>query len=186
MKANLFNTTVIRSARSIKQAFVLGTLVVISASSTALAKPAQMCPDGFIPSPSPAVKCQPENLTAEPPNTQKPIQPNRPDLKIRQYKFTPIGRKHVRVQVANYGKLAARPNVLQMTVREINGTAVARRVQVKVPMLKGGESQWILVDAKSILPQSVALQQTKFRLDADATDRVSERNENNNTAWHNG
>ncbi len=185
MKANLLNPSVIRSARSIKQAFVLGTFIVISAASTALAKPAQMCPDGFIPSPSPAVKCQPENLTAEPPNVQNPIQRYRPDLKIRQYKFTRLGRKGVRVQVTNYGKRAARPSVLQMIVRDINGTAVARRVRVRVPMLKGGESTWILLDAKSVLPKPVALRQTKFRLDADATDRVRERNEQNNTAWHN-
>ncbi|WP_264326896.1 CARDB domain-containing protein [Romeriopsis navalis] len=158
--------------------------MTISAGSIAVAAPSPGCPDGWVPSPGPG-KCQPENLTGKRPGIGKRIlKRRRPDLKIRSYRFSRIAKKRVRVRIANVGRRAARPSVLMLTVRKINGTKVARRVRVRVPMIRAGKSVVVMVNAKSILPKSVALKKTTFRLKADSTNRVRERNERNNTAMH--
>ena len=54
-----------------------------------------------------------------------------------------------------------------------------------VPALASGAGAWILIDADSILPNSVKLKATTFRLDVDVTKLVAESNESNNLEWHN-
>lgn len=168
-------------AAQAKKALVLGAVVTVSASSAAVAAPSPGCPDGWVPAPGPS-KCMPENITTKP-SLGKLIR-RRPDLKIRRYRFTRLGRKQVFVRVANIGRRAARPSVLKLTVRRIKGVPVKRSVRVKVPMIPAGKSVVVRVNAKSILPKKVALKKTKFILKADSTNRVLERNERNNFAIH--
>lgn len=169
-------------AAQAKKAVILGAVVTVSASSAAVATPSPGCPKGWVPSPGPG-KCMPGNFTSKP-GVGKFIPRNRPDLKIRSYRFTRIGQKRVRVRIANIGRRAARPSILRLTVRRINGTPVQRRVRVKVPMIPAGKSVVVMVNARSILPKPVALRKTAFVLKADSTNRILERNERNNFAIH--
>ena len=169
-------------ASQAKKALVLGAVVTVSASSAAVAAPSPGCPKGWVPAPAGPGKCMPGSLTTKP-GIGKFIR-RRPDLKIRSYRFTRIGKKRVRVRIANIGRRAARPSVLQLTVRRIKGVPVKRRVRVKVPMIPAGKSVVVMVNAKRILPKPVALKKTKFVLKADSTNRVLEHNERNNFAIH--
>jgi hypothetical protein len=109
----------------------------------------------------------------------------RPDLIVKQFLFPPTNDKALRVQVANTGNAASGACRLFLTVRKINGVAVGRRTHVNVPILAAGAEVWLVIDAKSILPNNVSLQSTTFKLNVDATEIVAESNESNNEAWHN-
>lgn len=159
----------------------LGALVTLSASSV-MAAPQAQCPDGWEPSPSPATKCQPGSFTHQ---TPQPLRFRRADLKIRQYRFSRRGTQRIKIQVANLGRRAARPTVLRLTVRRIDGTPVGRMMKIKVPVIKGRQTQWVSLNAAQILPITVALKDTTFRMDVDSTNVVKEANETNNTTWHN-
>lgn len=162
----------------------LGALVTLSASSV-IAAPLQaqdQCPDGWEPSPSPAVECQPGSFTHQ---TPRPLRFRRADLKVRQYRFSRIGQKRIKIQIANVGRRAARPTILRLTVRHIDGTPVGRKLQIKVPVIRGHQTQWVRLNAAQILPKTVALKDTTFRIDVDSTNVVKESNERNNTTWHN-
>ena len=163
---------------------MLGALVTLSANSV-LAAPLQaqdQCPDGWEPSPSPATKCQPGSFTHQ---TPTPHRFRRADLKVRQYRFGHMGTKRIKIQVANVGRRAARPTVLRLTVRRIDGTPVGRMMKIKVPVIKGQQTQWVRLNTAKILPKTVALKDTTFRIDVDSTNFVQESNEKNNTTWHN-
>lgn len=108
-----------------------------------------------------------------------------PDLSIRQFLFPPTNDKALRVRVVNTGQAPSAACRLVLTVRKINGVAVGRTTYVNVPALAAGAADWLLIDAKSILPNNVSLQSTTFRLNVDATAIVSELNEANNEVWHN-
>lgn len=107
------------------------------------------------------------------------------DLKVRQFLFVPSDDKRVRVQVANYGKKFSSACRLELTVRKINGTAVGRTTIVTIPAIAPGKTDWLNIDAASILPNNVSLKDTTFKLIADSTKIVAESNETNNEVWHN-
>ena len=111
--------------------------------------------------------------------------PAQPDLSIKEFLFPPTNDKALRVNVANSGKAGSPPSVLRLTVRKINGVAVGRTTEIKVPAIPAGKNKWVVIDAKSILPNNVALESTTFRLNADAGEKVAESDEGNNESWHN-
>jgi hypothetical protein len=106
------------------------------------------------------------------------------DLVIRSIRFVPNRPQMAYVTVGNSGQGSARASVLRLTVRRINGAAVGRKTDVRVPALKSGASKVLTVDASRILPNRVRLQSTTFRVDADITKIVTESNETNNLEWH--
>jgi hypothetical protein len=108
-----------------------------------------------------------------------------PDLKIRQFLFPPANDKALRVQVENVGAAASSPCRLILTVRKINGIAVGRKTHVNVPALAPGKQIWLVVNAKSILPNNISLESTTFKLNVDGTGIVAESDETNNESWHN-
>jgi len=108
-----------------------------------------------------------------------------PDLWVRQYQFAPTNDKAVRVQVANRGDAASTACRLEITIRKINGNAVGRTLYRVIQPIQPGQGDWVLVDAKSILPNNVSLKDTTFKLIADARNQVSESDETNNEKWHN-
>ncbi|MET0646504.1 MAG: CARDB domain-containing protein [Pyrinomonadaceae bacterium] len=122
--------------------------------------------------------------------TQLPAQPDRlrarqgkPDLHIEEFVFA--GEKALRVRVANVGSAPSGLCVLRLTVRKINGVAVGRTTEVKLPAIAAGKERWVSVNAKDILPNNVTLESTTFRLNVDATEVVAESKEDNNESWHN-
>lgn len=108
-----------------------------------------------------------------------------PDLQIKKFLSTPAAPQKLKVYVTNAGKLGSAPCVLRLTVRKINGTSVGRVTEIKVPALAAGKGEWVFIDAASILPKSVALNDTTFRLDIDPEDAIDEINEKNNQVWYN-
>ena len=107
----------------------------------------------------------------------------RPDLRVEQFVFA--GEKVLRVRVANVGSAPSALCLLRLTVRKINGVAVGRTTEVKLPAIAAGKERWVPVNAKDILPNNIALESTTFRLNADATEVVAESKEDNNELWHN-
>lgn len=108
-----------------------------------------------------------------------------PDLRIRRFLFAPTDNKVVRVQVENTGNAGAGACRLFLTIRQIDGAAVGRQTHVIVPELAAGNTVWLNINAKKILPDNVALESTIFRLNVDETNVVNEADENNNEVWHN-
>jgi hypothetical protein len=108
-----------------------------------------------------------------------------PDLKIAQFLFPPTDDKALRVHVSNAGGGNAGACVLRLTVRKINGVAVGRVTEIPVPGIAAGTDTWLLIHADSILPKNVALKDTTFKLNIDATGVVNESDETNNEVWHN-
>lgn len=111
--------------------------------------------------------------------------PATPDLKVQGYQFVPSMDKGLRVKVHNVGVGTAGRTVLRLTIRRIGGTPAGRTLEQVLLPLAPGDSLWVAIDASSILPNSVALADTTFRLDADAGKHVAESNESNNRLWHN-
>ena len=108
-----------------------------------------------------------------------------PDLSIKEFSFPPTNDKALRVNVINSGNAVSAPSILRLTVRKINGVAVGRTTEIKIPALPAGKDKWVVIDAKSILPNNVALESTTFKLNADAGQTVAESDEDNNEKWHN-
>lgn len=108
-----------------------------------------------------------------------------PDLSIKEFLFPPTNDKALRVNVLNSGNAVSAPSILRLTVRKINGVAVGRTIEIKVSAIAAGKDKWVLIDAKSILPNNVALESTTFKLNADAGQTVAESDEGNNETWHN-
>lgn len=108
-----------------------------------------------------------------------------PDLQVTQYQFLGGSAKPLLVKVKNAGKAAVGPSVLRLTVRRIDGVAVGRTAEVALPGFAANAVYTVAIATSGILPNDVALADTTFRLDADATNTVFESNETNNTTWHN-
>lgn len=108
-----------------------------------------------------------------------------PDLRVSEFVFAPTNEKVVRVHIVNSGGAASALCVLRLTVRKINGIPAGRVTEVKLPPLAAGKDKWLLINAKSILPNNVSLESTTFKLNADATSIVVESDEANNEVWHN-
>lgn len=108
-----------------------------------------------------------------------------PDLQVREYQFSPGNDKAMKVHVLNTGAAASGLCVLRLTIRKINGVSVGRTTEVKLPAIPASGDKWIVVDAKSILPNNVSLESTTFKLNADASEIIAESNESNNELWHN-
>lgn len=139
----------------------------------------------------------PSQSTEKPPmrdsSTNRPSRiPARPaaavalaDLTIHEIRMPKPKPQTVHVIVKNDGTAAANASVLRLTIRKINGAAVARTLDANVPALAPGKTTVIVIDAASLLPNNVDLKDTTFRLDADATSVVNETDETNNLKWHN-
>ncbi|HUG18733.1 MAG TPA: serine hydrolase [Planctomycetaceae bacterium] len=106
------------------------------------------------------------------------------DLKIRSIRFAPNQPQVAFVVVENGGNGPAGASVLQLTLRQIGNNAVSRTKNFNVPALAAGKTSVVTVDAASILPNTVALKSTTFRVDADQTKVVTESDETNNLEWH--
>lgn len=107
-----------------------------------------------------------------------------PDLMIEGFWFVK-NTKTVRVLIKNSGAVPSKICVLRLTVRKINGTAVGRVIEIKIPAIGPGKHQSFFINADSILPNNVALKDTTFKINVDASKVVSESNESNNEVWHN-
>lgn len=107
------------------------------------------------------------------------------DLTIRTFSFSPVLNKNVKVQVINIGNIPSNPCVLRLTIRKINGIPVARTTQILLPAILPGQDKVVFINAAQILPNNVALKDTTFKLNVDATGIVMEINEANNERWHN-
>ena len=108
-----------------------------------------------------------------------------PDLSVKQFLFPPTNDKALRVHVVNTGNSGAGACRLFLTVRKIGGAAVGRQTHVNVPALGPGKDMWLVINAKSILPNNISLESTTFKLNVDSTGIVAESDEGNNEIWHN-
>lgn len=108
-----------------------------------------------------------------------------PDLKVRQFEFPPKTKDSLRLQIANYGKGHATACTLRLTVRRIDGVAAERTTRIRVPSILAEKYEWVVIDASSILPETVSLKDTTFHLHVDATRVVRELDESNNETWYN-
>jgi len=115
----------------------------------------------------------------------RPIRLLRPDLIVKEYQFAPTNNKGLRVRVANIGNGNAGACVLRLTIRKINGAAVARTMDMNVPAIPAGGDDWITFIADAVLPNNVDIKDTTFKLNVDFTKVVSESKETNNEKWHN-
>lgn len=109
-----------------------------------------------------------------------------PDLAIKKFVFVDTNDKAVRVYVRNQGTKLATPNRLLLSIAKIDGISVNRTKVSTVPQLLPGKGVWLFVNAKSILPNDVALKSTVFKLTVDSTQLVAESVESNNTEYHEG
>jgi hypothetical protein len=107
------------------------------------------------------------------------------DLTIKHYAFSVVDNKKIKIQVLNLGSIGSAPCILRLTVRKINGTPVGRVTQIALPAILPNQDKTVFIDTDQILPNNVALKDTTFRLNADATSLVIESNEANNEKWHN-
>lgn len=97
-----------------------------------------------------------------------------PNLIIKEFLFPPADEKTLRVHVANTGNARAGAGRLVLSVREIKGEAVRTKTHVKVfSSLGAGASVWLVIDARSILPDNVSLESTTFKLNVYATEIVA-------------
>lgn len=119
------------------------------------------------------------------PGVTRRAAPALPDLQIKQFVFSPTNDKAMKVHVVNTGKAVSGLCLLRLTVHKINGVSVSRVTEVKLLPLAAGKDKWLIVNAKSILPNNISLESTTFKLNADATSIVAESNETNNEVWHN-
>ncbi|GEM_PF-3620729 len=87
--------------------------------------------------------------------------------------------KSLRVQVVNTGQKPSEASRLLLTIEKINGVTVKRQTHVNVPALAAGTDVWLVIDAKSILPNNVSLKSTTYKLTIVAIDNVAESNEIN-------
>ena len=111
--------------------------------------------------------------------------PAMPDLIVRGNEFEFVDDKKVNVYVSNNGDAASITCVLELTVRKIGNASVGRKVKATIPSIPPGKFVKVLVNASGILPASVSLKDTTFKVVADSTNSIAESNENNNEKWHN-
>jgi len=108
-----------------------------------------------------------------------------PDLIVRGNEFEFVGNKMVNVYISNNGDAPSARCVLELTVRKIGDSAVGRVTKATIPAIQPTKFVKILVNATSILPNSVNLKDTTFKVVADTTNLNAESNEGNNEKWHN-
>ena len=108
-----------------------------------------------------------------------------PDLIVRGNEFEFVGNKMVNVYVSNNGDAPSKRCILELTVRKIGNAAVGRVTKATIPVIQPTKFVKIPVDATSILPNNVNLQDTTFKVIADSTNINAESNEGNNEKWHN-
>jgi hypothetical protein len=113
------------------------------------------------------------------------VRPPMPDLIVRGNEFEFVGNKKVNVYVSNNGDAPSKRCILELTIRKINNAAVGRVKKAAIPAIQPGKFVKIPVDATSILPNAVNLQNTTFKVIADSTNLNIESNETNNEKWHN-
>lgn len=113
------------------------------------------------------------------------LKPAMPDLIVRGNEFEFVGNKAVNVYVSNNGDAPSTRCILELTVRKIGDAAVGRVKRATIPAIQPGKYVKIPVNATSILPNAVNLKDTTFKVIADATNIITESNENNNEKWHN-
>jgi hypothetical protein len=162
-------------------------LAIAAIGLAATPNPQPGCPDGWIPRPpelNPALgKCVPNNLA--PAGGFELQGKQRPDLTIKNFRFSPNAPQNVSIRVLNQGNGIAKPSKMKLVVRKINGTPVGREIEVNVPVFQPSESKNITIDASSILPGNVQLKDTSFRVDVDSSQLVKEVDETNNRMTHN-
>lgn len=124
-------------------------------------------------------------IAAHQPLLAHPLMSPLPDLRIKKFLSRPPAPQKLKVLVMNTGLLGSAGCVLRLTVRKIKGASVGRTTEIKVPAIAASKAEWVLIDAASILPKGVALNDTSFRLDVDPDDLVDEVNEDNNRVWYN-
>lgn len=107
------------------------------------------------------------------------------DLSVKQFSFDVRNNKNLKVEIINNGSAASSGCKLELTIRKINGSAVGRTTTVDIPAINAGETLKITVDASKILPKSVNLKDTTFKIIVDSANALSESNETNNEVWHN-
>ena len=107
-----------------------------------------------------------------------------PDLIVRGNEFEFVGNKAVNVYISNNGDVPSKRCVVALTVRKIGNAAVGRVITARIPVIQPGKFVKIPVDATSILPNSVNLKDTTFKVVADSTNINAESNETNEE-WHN-
>ena len=108
-----------------------------------------------------------------------------PDLRIENYTVLGGPSERVTVTVKNAGKIDVGPSALHLTVTIIDGMSVKRTVFINLPGINANMEHSTTFPTSAVLGDDVAIADTTFRLDADATDTVFEINEANNTSWHN-
>jgi len=113
------------------------------------------------------------------------LSPAMPDLIVRGNEFEFDGNKAVNVYVSNNGDAPSKRCVLELTVRKIGGVSAGRVKTATIPVIQPGKFIRIRVDATSILPIAVKLQDTTFKVIADSSNLNAESNETNNEKWHN-
>ncbi len=111
---------------------------------------------------------------------------NAPDLKIAKYVFVKTNKQALRVYVQNQGNVSAGSNRLLLTIGKIDGISVKRKKVFTVPILESSKGVWLFINAKSLLPNDVAINSTVFKLNVDSTDVVSESIEGNNSVSYEG
>lgn len=107
-----------------------------------------------------------------------------PDLTIQSFDFDPSNDKAVVVNVLNKGTIAKGAIKLELTIRKIGASAVGRKFSVDIDQIGPGQKA-VTIDASTILPKNVRLQDTTFKIIVDATAIITESNETNNEIWHN-
>jgi hypothetical protein len=107
------------------------------------------------------------------------------DLTIKHYAFSVVDKEKIKVQVVNIGSVGSAPCILRLTVRKINGIPVGRVTEIALPAILPNQDKVVLIDTDSILPNNVALKDTTFKMNVDATSLVVELSEANNEKWHN-
>ncbi len=108
-----------------------------------------------------------------------------PDLRIENYAVLGGPGEQVTVSVKNAGKVDVGPSALHLTVTIIDGMSVKRTVFINLPGISANAEHSTTFPTSAVLGDGVAIADTTFRIDADATDTVFEINEANNTVWHN-
>jgi hypothetical protein len=126
----------------------------------------------------------PKSVASVPASTAS-LNPPMPDLIVRGNEFEFVGNKMVNVYVSNNGDAPSKRCVLGLTVRKIGDSAVGRVTRATIPAIQPTKFVKIQVNATSILPNNVNLQDTTFKVIADSTNLNAESNEGNNEKWHN-
>lgn len=107
-----------------------------------------------------------------------------PDLVVSDYTFPNAQPQSVIVTIANQGNAPVGKSILYLEVTQINGTQANRYTRVQVPPIGVNNVVTVNVDASSLLPNTVDLENTRFYLEADFGNNIPEMDELNNRLGH--